>query len=69
MNFTICKIATENEYYNYQEVTENKPKISASGQTCGRNEKTGTFYPIKREECACNPYHENTRFREDLRDK
>ena len=45
------------------------PQISMYGLTCRRCNKTGTFYPIKREECACNHYHENTRFREDLRDK
>ena len=31
------------------------------------SEKVGTFYPIKREECACNHYHENARFQEILR--
>ena len=47
---------------------EFSPKISMYGLTCGRSEKTGTFYPIKREECACNHYHENARFCEDLRE-
>ena len=45
-------------------IAENSAKISASGQTCGRSEKVGTFYPIEREECACNYYHENARFQE-----
>lgn len=28
------------------------------------SQKTGTFYPINREECACTYYHENARFQE-----
>ena len=43
-------------------------KISMYGLTCRRCRKTGTFYPIEREECACNQYCENARFREDLRE-
>lgn len=38
------------------------------GLTCRRNEKTGTFNLISREECACNYYHENVRFQEILRE-
>ena len=52
----------------YQKAPEFSPKISMYGLTCRRNEKTGTFYPINREECACNHYRENARFREDLRE-
>ena len=49
-------------------IAGNSAKISVGGQTCGRNEKTGTFYLVNREECACTYYHENARFREDLRE-
>ena len=38
------------------------------GLTCRRCQKTGTFYPIEREECACNHYHENARFQEIKRE-
>ena len=38
------------------------------GLTCRRCQKTGTFCPIKREECACTYYYENARFFEDLRE-
>ena len=48
---------------------EFSPKISMYGLTCRRCQKTGTFYPVNREEQALYDYHENTRFSEDLRDK
>ena len=53
----------------YRKIPEFAPKIGIYGLTCRRYPKTGTFYPINREECACNHYHENARFRENLRDK
>ena len=39
-----------------------------SGQTCGQVRKMGLFNPQSREEQARFVYHENTRFREDLRE-
>ena len=51
-----------------ENASEFTTKISMYGLTCGRDEKTGTFCPIKREECACNHYHENARFQENLRE-
>jgi len=52
----------------YQKLAENKPKISASGQTCGQRRKMGLFNPQSREEQALYVYCENARFREDLRE-
>ena len=51
----------------YRKTPEFTPKISMYGLTCRRCQKTGTFYPIEREECACNHYRENARFQEILR--
>ena len=51
-----------------RKVPEFSPKISMYGLTCRRCQKTGTFSPANREECACTYYHENARFREDLRE-
>ena len=48
-------------------MAEKSAKISASGQTCGQVQKMGLFNPESREEQAHYDYHENTRFREDLR--
>jgi hypothetical protein len=52
---------------NYQKVAENKPKISASGQTCGQVRKMGLFNPQSREEQAHYVYHENAKFQVILR--
>ena len=49
-------------------IAENKPKISASGQTCGQVRKTGLFNPLSREEQAHYVYCENARFQEILRE-
>ena len=38
------------------------------GQTCGQVRKMGLFNPENREEQARCVYHENARFREDLRE-
>ena len=43
-------------------------KISVSGQTCGQVRKMGLFNPQNREEQARYVYHENARFRENLRE-
>ena len=45
-----------------------RPKIFASGQTCGQVRKMGLFNPRSREEQARYIYCGNTRFREDLRE-
>ena len=45
-----------------------KPKISPSGQTCSQKRTMGLFNPRSREEQANYIYHENARFREDLRE-
>ena len=42
--------------------------FSTSGQTCGQVRKMGLFNPESREEQAHYVYHENARFREDLRE-
>ena len=47
---------------------ENKPKISASGQTCGQVRKMGLFNPESREEQARSLYCEKARFQEILRE-
>ena len=47
---------------------KNKPKISASGQTCGQRWKMGLFNPWSRGGQAHWLYRENARFREDLRE-
>ena len=58
----------ENEGANFALfIARNSAKISVSGQTCGQRRKTGLFNPQSREEQAHYDYHENTRFREDLR--
>ena len=49
-------------------IAKKSAKISASGQTCGQRRKMGLFTPENREEQAHFVYHENTRFREDLRE-
>ena len=49
-------------------IARNSAKISASGQTCGQGRKMGLFNPQSREEQAHYDYHENARFREDLRE-
>ena len=47
---------------------QNRPKISASGQTCGQVRKMGLFNSLSREGQAHWLYCENVRFREDLRE-
>ena len=49
-------------------IAKNSSKISASGQTCGQVRKMGLFTPESRGEQALYDYHENARFREDLRE-
>ena len=46
----------------------NSAKNSVSGQTCGQRQKMGLFNPRSRGERAHCIYHENARFREDLRE-
>ena len=59
----------ENEGANFALfIAEKSVKISASGQTCGQRRKMGLFNPESREEQAHCVYHENARFREDLRE-
>ena len=59
----------KNEGANFALFIANKSaKISASGQTCGQRRKMGLFNPESREEQAHYIYHENARFREDLRE-
>ena len=59
----------ENEGANFALfIARNRPKISASGQTCGQRRKMGLFNPESREEQAHYIYHENARFQEIKRE-
>ena len=57
---------TDNKFACF--IAENKAKNSLSGQTGGQRRKMGLFNPESREEQAHSLYHENARFREDLRE-